>query len=295
MVGPMDGGGRRALEDAAARVAVALRGLCETTPVDLESTAAIRRACAAALGIDVLVAGSPSGRAADAVVEMATQVSVDVAAVDDDLRGRFLDASSDDAFAVIQAVYVADLAPRAMAVLDQLFGPSRWDLAQPVVVEADQTWAAIEDLMRLIHDLDRLDPVLGEVIRLRGARQHDCRLCRSLRSRPALVEGATEATFDAIDEPGWPSLPPRTRTALALVDATIWHPARVGPDLVVEVRRELRPDEAVEVVLDVMRNAANKIAVALGADAPHVTEGIEVYEVDSDGVARYGLDAPAPR
>jgi hypothetical protein len=43
-------------------------------------------------------------------------------------------------------------------------------------------------------------------------------------------------------------------------------------------------------VLDVMRNGANKIAVALGADDPHVEEGIEVYEVDADGVAHYGLD-----
>jgi hypothetical protein len=32
-----------------------------------------------------------------------------------------------------------------------------------------------------------------------------------------------------------------------------------------------------------MRNAANKIAVSLAADAPRVTEGTERYEVDEAG------------
>ena len=49
------------------------------------------------------------------------------------------------------------------------------------------------------------------------------------------------------------------------------------------VRRELAAHEVVEVVLDVVRNAANKIAVALGADAPEVTEGVQWFRTDHDG------------
>jgi hypothetical protein len=45
----------------------------------------------------------------------------------------------------------------------------------------------------------------------------------------------------------------------------------------------------VEVVLDVTRNALNKIAVALGADAAHVEDGIEVYDVEPDGTLVYGV------
>ena len=36
-------------------------------------------------------------------------------------------------------------------------------------------------------------------------------------------------------------------------------------------------------MLDVVRNAANKIAVALGGDDAVVTEGVEYYDVDATG------------
>lgn len=38
-----------------------------------------------------------------------------------------------------------------------------------------------------------------------------------------------------------------------------------------------------ELTLDVMRNAANQIAVSMAADAPRVAEGTEAYEVDEQG------------
>jgi hypothetical protein len=41
--------------------------------------------------------------------------------------------------------------------------------------------------------------------------------------------------------------------------------------------------EAVELTLDVMRNASNKVAVALGGDAPRVEQGTEQYLLDVDG------------
>ena len=46
-------------------------------------------------------------------------------------------------------------------------------------------------------------------------------------------------------------------------------------------------------MLDVVRNAANKIAVALGSDAPEVTDGIEYYDIDAGGdvVADVNLEA----
>jgi len=39
----------------------------------------------------------------------------------------------------------------------------------------------------------------------------------------------------------------------------------------------------------VTRNALNKVAVALGADAAHVENGIEIYDVGPDGELQYGL------
>ena len=47
---------------------------------------------------------------------------------------------------------------------------------------------------------------------------------------------------------------------------------------------------ALEIVLDVARNAANKIAVTFGADQANVAEGVEYYDVDERGELVYGLD-----
>jgi len=63
----------------------------------------------------------------------------------------------------------------------------------------------------------------------------------------------------------------------------IWTPTAIPDDVVADVRRHLTDAEAVQVVLDVVRNAANKIAVALRADAPEVTEGVQLFTTDADG------------
>ena len=36
-------------------------------------------------------------------------------------------------------------------------------------------------------------------------------------------------------------------------------------------------------MLDVMRNSANKVAVAFGADAPNVESGLQLYDIGPDG------------
>ena len=62
----------------------------------------------------------------------------------------------------------------------------------------------------------------------------------------------------------------------------IWTPEAV-PDAVSGGPPAPHAGAGVEVVLDVARNAANKIAVALGADAAHVSEGVELFRTDLDG------------
>ena len=60
--------------------------------------------------------------------------------------------------------------------------------------------------------------------------------------------------------------------------------AAIPDDVVAGVRRHLTEAQAVEVVLDVVRNAANKIAVALRADAPEVVKGVQLFTTDADGI-----------
>ena len=63
----------------------------------------------------------------------------------------------------------------------------------------------------------------------------------------------------------------------------IWTPSAVD-DAAAVVLEHFSADQAVEITLDVMRNATNKIAVALGGDEPRVAEGTEVYLLGADGI-----------
>ena len=53
------------------------------------------------------------------------------------------------------------------------------------------------------------------------------------------------------------------------------------------VRTHFTEAAAFELTLDVMRNASDKIAVALAVDAPRVEHGTERYLIDADGQTVY--------
>lgn len=218
----------------------------------------------------------------DPAVELfADQFGVDVTMIDDDMRRRFLAATGPTAFEVAQAIWVDDFWPRVPIVIGEVLGGDV--VVGPGVSEPRELWPLIEQFMREVARLDALDPVLTELVRLRGARQHDCRLCRSRRSVAALDAGATEATFDAVDFYADSDLPNAAKAALALTDAAIWTPYAVPREVAAAAAEHLAPDQVIEVVLDVTRNSANKIAVALGADAASVTDGVELFTTDAEG------------
>jgi alkylhydroperoxidase family enzyme len=236
--------------------------------------AVLQRHAPEAAGLLDTVAGLPEADLTDRRVRaFAEQFCVDVSMVDDDLRTAFFAATGPAAFDVAQLVWVHDQVPRLQVTMDAAYGDSDWTV-EPTTASS---WPAIEDLMRAVARLDGLDPVATELVRLRGARQHNCALCRSRRSRDAIDAGADDATFAAVDAYDTSDLPARTKAALALTDSIIWAPGDL-PDV-----SPLTELEVVEVVLDVMRNAANKIAVGLGADAATVTDGVELFRTDAAG------------
>ena len=73
----------------------------------------------------------------------------------------------------------------------------------------------------------------------------------------------------------------RHKAALRYADALIWKPSRIDSEVAAGVRDHFTEEEAFELTLDVMRNACNKIMVALGADAPRVSEGMELFLIDA--------------
>lgn len=215
------------------------------------------------------------------VKAFAAQFATDVSQVDDELRAGLALAAGDHLFSVAQMVWIGDVGSRLRGTLDALFGPSEWE--HPRRYPVTDTWLAVEGLIRAVSRLDTLDPTLTELVRLRGARLHHCRVCASRRSKAAIDAGADDATFEAVDHFADSDLPAATKAALALTDAMLTGSGGIDARVVDDVRRELTPAQAVEVVLDVARNAANKIAVALEADDPEVTEGVQLFTTDADG------------
>jgi alkylhydroperoxidase family enzyme len=259
----------------------ALASVDDAVPAELVSLA--RTEVAAALGGAEPAARTAHERAVRALVD---QFVVDVGSITELQRTAAFEALGDQAFGFMQVVYVCDLDARLRAGWRQLFGtePS----PSPQAVGAG-LWSALEEFMRTVARMQLLDPLTSELVRLRGARAHRCRLCQSVRSIRAANDGADESVYDQIDRFESSALSPRHKTALRLVDAVLWQPMRYPGDLTAGVFEHFTPGETVELVFDIARNAANKIAVAFAADAPHVTEGIELYDIDERGDVTYGL------
>ena len=267
------------------------------------------------LAVETEVDG-PRSEAEEAAVDFAQQFSMDVTGISDDQRRRLLGTLGDAAFGTVVLTYIADFVPRVFAGLEALdlgeavsaasggnvdrASASNVDRASAGNVDrasagncdwdhtTDPADAVFNGFLRAVARLAALDPVTAEIVRLRGAGQHHCRLCNSLREVTALEAGGSDDIYG--DIPSYETsnrLSDTQKAALRYVDALIWSPAAISPEVSAGMRAHFSRDEAVEVTLDVMRNASNKIAVAMAADAPRVEHGTERYRILADGNTRY--------
>jgi AhpD family alkylhydroperoxidase len=124
-----------------------------------------------------------------------------------------------------------------------------------------------------------LDPVTTEIVRLRCARQHDCRICQSLRLTDARQAGADDELLAQIDHYETSDLPERQKVALRLVDAFIWRPSDLSDDLVAQVQAQFTDVEIAELLVDITKWSTQKIHVTLG------TDGTDRLPLDEHGVA----------
>jgi alkylhydroperoxidase family enzyme len=237
------------------------------------------------------------------VLGFTEQFIMDVAGVSDEQRhslGEHLDPAELGGF--VTALYLLDYGQRTQMALDRLFP------GQPVEALAEgETGGAsgrprrglsiqgdVDALLMAIARLDSLDMVTTEVVRLRGARRHNCRICQSTRSVKALESGADEDMFDKIDHYESSDLAESHKVALRLTDAVITQPGDIDPSLVAQVHQYFTPAQIIEILLDVLRNSCQKVAVALAVDDPHVASGVELYALTTDGDVEF-LGAPNPR
>lgn len=94
----------------------------------------------------------------------------------------------------VQALYLLDVGQRAAMVLGHLFGititSDDWAWSAAGVDVPVDPMAAVMDMLAATGCLRAVDPVVKELMRLRGARLHHCRRCQSVRSAIAIDAGA---------------------------------------------------------------------------------------------------------
>jgi alkylhydroperoxidase family enzyme len=142
--------------------------------------------------------------------------------------------------------------------------------------------AAMEELQAAVMVSCRdLDLVTNELARLRSARVHDCRTCRSVRVGAAAAAGVDATLTDKIDDYENSDLPERSKAALRVVDWLISRPDPAEGAVTGPARATLSQVELAELCLHVMKNSYQKVAVALGFD------GIDGSLLNDEGVAYY--------
>jgi alkylhydroperoxidase family enzyme len=249
----------------------------------------IRATCGETLSLTPLPAqtpvAAPESEGEKAVAEFAEQFSVDVSTISDRQREALTTTLGAGSFAAVIQMFFADFLPRVRNGLEVLGLPVGWVPEAPVWdPNIDAADVLFNQLLPGVARLRSLDPVTTEVVRLRGAVAHNCRLCKSLREGNALDAGGSESMYDDIEHHESSELLTEPhKAALRYADALIWSPARISPAVASGVREHFSHDQARELTLDVMRNASNKIAVSLKADAARVENGTERYLIDADG------------
>ena len=176
--------------------------------------------------------GDTADARASTCVSFAEQFVVDVSEITDDQRAALTTVLGDDTFAFVQSLYVVDVFQRGRIALEVIFDTPYGAAPAP---QSGDLWAALEQFMRAVARLTALDPVTSELVRLRGARVHQCRVCQSRLSLKA-IDAAGDA---AIFAPGADTRarPERERVAMDLADLIITQPTLIDDELVARVRR----------------------------------------------------------
>ncbi|MHB8220954.1 MAG: carboxymuconolactone decarboxylase family protein [Acidimicrobiales bacterium] len=225
------------------------------------------------------------------LLSLTEQFIVDVSGIDPSSVHAVAASSDANVGGLVTALFLLDYGMRSQMVLKRLF-PASPVLAITAVTASSGGSARLGDdlngLLRATARLDELDAVTSELVRLRGARIHSCRICKSIRSVAALEAGADEALFERIDDYEQGDLSELHKVALRLTDAMVTRPADITDSLAEQVRSHFSPRQAVELVADVMRNSCQKVAVALGADAAHVEGGTELFSLEDGEVVFLG-------
>lgn len=132
-----------------------------------------------------------------------------------------------------------------------------------------------------------MDPIITELVRLRCAQIHDCRLCGSLRNQEALEKGFDETMQSKIALYESSDFSPDIIAALRLCDAIILTPASANTALKEELERYFSPEQIAEICLEVVKWSQQKALVALRIESPP-WDTVTVLSFDAQGNPSFG-------
>ncbi|WP_409332153.1 carboxymuconolactone decarboxylase family protein [Trujillonella humicola] len=298
---------------AAVRLAAPLRALrAEATALfDLAVArawdAADRTTLAAMRDRAAALLGHPAGRrvrsddpvVADCV-EFAEQFVLDVAGVGEVQRERLRRHLGGPALTdLVRAFHVVEYGLRLELASARLFdGPLLAGSPGPAGPDGDPSTAlraATTDFQDAAVRGRALDPVLTELVRLRCARTHGCRICQTLRLADAREAGVDDAMTAAVDRYESSDLAERSKAALRVADAVVLLPSGLTAEVVAGVHGQLGAEELAELCLDVTKWSTQKVHVALGTDGaerlPLNEQGVSFFSFDEAGrVAGFSAD-----
>ncbi len=231
--------------------------------------------------------GSPLFSAAERdAVEFTEQFVMDVGGMPEDMRAVLTRRyGTDGARALVTAIYVVEFTQRLQLIAARLLG----DVEPPAAgsfAAADASPAGLLDAYQAaVVRGSALDPVTTELVRLRCARTHHCRICQTLRLADARAAGVDETMTAKVDRYERSDLPERAKVALRVTDAFITRPDLLSEAVAGQARASFGPAELASLCLDITKWSTQKIKVALG------TDGADRLLTDADGVALFGFDS----
>jgi alkylhydroperoxidase family enzyme len=129
-----------------------------------------------------------------------------------------------------------------------------------------------------------LDPITTELVRLRCARTHNCRICQTLRLSDARAAGADDTMTEKVDFYELSDLDESYKIALRITDAFITRPDTLSTETVVAARANFSTAQLAEMCLDITKWSTQKIHVALG------TDGADAVPKNEQGLSFFGFD-----
>ncbi|MFK7828633.1 MAG: carboxymuconolactone decarboxylase family protein [Congregibacter sp.] len=228
-----------------------------------------------------------------AVLRLAEQFAVNVDGISEDDIAVLTRALGKDVLnALVNAIYLMDAALRLEQVVPVVL-PDADGTATPLAAGVSDSSSEVEQMEDVISTsiadfaatavlADEVDIITGEMVRLRCAQIHNCRLCGSLRQRRALDEGLDEDMVERVSRYEQGGVREDVVAALHLVDTLIMLPADANAALRVELHKHYSPTQIAELCFDVVKWSQQKALVATQVDAAP-WEGIHVLDFGEDG------------